>query len=789
MNIKDIRIVGRQLAADPGHFAVLILGLALAFAALMLLMSYLDTTLRADASVPEAERVLRLESMTHTPGADKGWILGTPMAFHDHWTDAGAPVAAASRYFTRDMSVRAGPRLFLFKIGFVDPGIVEVFGLHSVAGDLVDALKRPDAVVLGESTALKLFGPGNVIGKTVEVAGKTLTVRAVMPDRPSASALPTDILVAITSPVMPDPFRLTAWFSIRGTNFVRLVPGASSAQLVERAQTYFEQTPAIKELPPAFGKIATFRAVALPDIPLFGAESDTTRRLVTGLSISCLFITLLAAINYVNLSVVRTIGRQREIGIRKALGATPARIAGQFLQESVLASLLACALGLLLAWIAEPMVSGWVKQPLAAAMFAPTKLFVAVAFSVILGLIAGAYPAWVAMRIDCAQSLAGRGHSESPVGLWLRRGLTVLQFGAAMVLVSTTVVVLWQTQHASQADPGYDTAPLLAIDAPVDLTDPRLSALREAISHLSGVQAVGLAWDIPGRFNRNTTTELVTPKGQSLLQAFNFSGPGFFQSYGVRPVAGRLFDPELDKQGNKSIVVINARAVQEMGFASPEDAVGQKLRMDDQVVEIIGVVPNIRQRSLRDATGGVIYAIGSPRGVSVLSVYSSDPVKTRQEIEKLWPTHFPNEILQIETVQAQLDRLYEGDLRLGKMIGAGSLIALCLAAVGVYALSAYMVRRRTPEIVLRKLHGARRRHIARMLTREFLVLLAIGALIALPISAWLGEQYLSEYVDRAPIGGWGLAIALGCTALIVALAATRHTLRAMAISPLQALRA
>jgi len=786
--INDFRIGWRQLVADSGYAAVVVLGLATALATLVLFFGYLDAALNADADVPDAGRVVRLESKAHTPGADKDWIESSPLVFYDHWANAGAPLAAATRYYLAEMSVRADQRLMLERVAFVDPGIVEVFGLAAKAGSLRDAIARPDAAVLSEKTAARLFPNAQPLGRIIQIAGKPLTVRALVPDRPSASTISSDIMVNVMSPVMPEPFRLTFWFSIRGTNYVRLLPGATPDQFADRAQNYSEQTPAYRELPPAFGKIASYRAVRVHDLPLAGAGSAPTRRLVLGLGFSCLIILLVAAINYLNLSAVRAIARQREIAIRKVLGASPARIATQFVNESVLVAIVALAIGLLLALLVLPLSSEWVNRPLALQVLSPGNLAFALIASFLLGLLAGAYPAWVAMRVNCAESLAGRAHTETMAGLWFRRSLTVTQFAAAMALIGTTVAVLWQTEHAKRADPGYDTAPLLAIDAQVDMKDQRLLALRDAIARLPGVQAVGLAWDIPGRFNRNTTTDITGSKGNSLLLAFHRIGPGFFQSYGVAPLAGRVFDPDTDKQGKRDLIVVNARATQQLGFATPQDAVGQKLATSQNAVEIIGVIPNIRQRSLRDAAGGGIYSISSPDGVSVISVRTIDPQRTRRDVGMLWPRFFPDELLRIDTVQNQLERLYDRDLRLGKLIAVGGFIALALAGFGLYALSAYIVRRRTLEIVLRKMHGARPGDIAILLLREFSTLFLVASFIGLPVAAWLGERYLAEYADRAPIGFWALAIALVCTALVAALAATRHLFRAMTIAPMRVLR-
>lgn len=786
MILTDLRIGWRKLASDWGYTCIVVGGLAVAFSSVVLFIAYVGGILYADGDVPDPDRVVRVERKIHTPGADHDWITDAPMAFYDHWKDAGVPIVAATRFYVREMSVRAQSRLSLERVGFTGPDIVKVFGLKALAGDIAAALQRPDGVVVTVSTAQRLFGADAPLGRSLQISGKSFTVLALMPDRAPRSVIGTGILANIKSPIMPEPFRLTSWVSIYGQNYVRLRAGIAPEVAGIKADAYFMQTPYARELPPAYGKIASFRAIALPDLSLHGAGSAPTRRLVLALGLASIIIIVLAAINYVNLTVVRTIARQKEIGVRKAVGAAPVRIAAQFVSEAVVVSLTAFVIGIVIAAAAAPMISEWLLQPLTLRLFAPATLLLTFAASIALGLIAGIYPAWIAYHVNCAQSLAGRGNVETGTGTGIRRVLTVLQFGAAMVLVSTTLVVLLQTAHAAHTNPGYDAASVLAIDAPVDMRDKRLLALRDVLSHLPGVEAIGLAWDVPGRFERNTTVDLATTEGKTVLLAYNYVGPGFFQSYGVTPIAGRLFDPESDRQGSKDIM-INARAAKLLGFAASERAIGAKLRNGDDVMEVIGVIPDIRQRSLHDASGGVVYGILQPFEVSVLSVRSRDPAQTLRMLPSTWAAYFTDEVMRVAPVDVQLAQLYDGDARPGKVVGAGGVIALCLAACGLYVLSAYTVRRRSLEIVIRKLYGAAPRDIAMLLVRDLLLPLGLGALVGLPVAVWLGEAYLSTFVDRAPFVLLSLVVAVLAAVAIAVLTAGWHTVQAMRLLPAQAL--
>jgi putative ABC transport system permease protein len=565
-------------------------------------------------------------------------------------------------------------------------------------------------------------------------------------------------------------------------------------QLAARAQARFEDTPEYRQMSAIYGKFAEFRAVPLGDLALAGAGSASTRAMLLGLGVACVAITLLAAINYVNLGTLRVLARQREIGIRKAFGASPARIGTMFVFESVLVAAQACLVGIAAAWLAAPILGEWVGRPLASRVLDPALVILGLVFSVVLGLAVGARPAWVAHRLSCSLALAGRGDGETPRVSWTRRALTVLQFGAATAFVAITLVTLQQANFLRQADPGFDMAHIVTIDAPIDMRDRRLLALRDEIAHLPEVRNVGLAWDVPGRGRRYATTDVGGGDGRSLQMSVFVVGPGFFESYGLAPLAGRVFSEDQDKWGERGRIVVNASAAKLMGFASATGAVGRKVVVGrgqvgrEHTAEIIGVVPDIRHRSLRDPAGAVLYSIHVPLGIEVVSVQAADPIAARRAIEAVWPRHFPDDLLRIETAQRRLESLYEADANLGALIGAGGVIALCLAVFGLSALTAYTVRRRTPEIVLRKLQGARPLDIAGLLARELSLLVAAGALLGLPVAVWFQEIYLADFVVRAPAIGWSPVIAFVCTATVAALAAVRHTIRAASISPAQALR-
>jgi putative ABC transport system permease protein len=503
-----------------------------------------------------------------------------------------------------------------------------------------------------------------------------------------------------------------------------------------------------------------------------------------------LLILLLAATNYVNLATVRTVRRQREIAVRKVLGASAPAVSRQFLAESVLVCLIATSLGLVLAWLLLPVFSTLVQRRLDD-MFTPGALAAGVLLGVVLGLAAGSYPTWSALRVRPTSALAGRGNSETAGGLWLRRVLTVLQFATAMALTGLTLAVAWQTRYASQLDPGFDSSRMLSVKLSADMRNANVRAFRDALLRVPGGEGVA-ASDAPVTVNQNSTS-LKREGGSATEISYLVVSPDFFELYGLKPAAGRLYDPRQDTvEGDDERddkVVINDAAAYKLGFASAHDAAGKYILDGSgrgKPMQVIGVAPNIRHRSAREQMQPTVYYLA--KTTRVFTIKAREPEAAKRAIEQMWPRFFPNDVLDVQRVDRQFALNYADDLRLAQLLAASSVIAIAIAAFGIYVLAAYSVQRRTREIVLRKLYGAGSAAIGRLVAREFALLLGVGALAGLPV-AWLAtERYLAGFTERAPLGPWALGAALA-VALAVALASTlRHTLAAVRVAPVLALR-
>jgi putative ABC transport system permease protein len=801
MNLRDFRIGWRMLVQEPAYSAVVVLGLAAGFAACFLLLGFVRYSFTYDVDVPEAAQVHLVKTRFNIAGKPE-WYQLAPMQLLTQ-AQRSPTVAEASMLFPLQVSMKAGPNLREVMLVAVNPGFPAMFGVRALEGDLQAALTEPGSLALTRGAAQRLLGRAAVLGEAVTISGATFRVAAVLPDTPANSTIYYEALAGAGTSAWPDGYRrsvMSNWGQIGGRVYVKLRPGASAAALEQSLQSAVDASPLTTELPPKMlqelgkRKALDVRLTALRDMYFDpdtadapGSSDHGNLRQIGALAATALVILLLAATNYVNLATVRTIRRQREIAVRKVLGASTGRLVLQFLTESTLVALLAAALGLLVAWLLLPVFSGLVDRKLDG-MFDVVNVLIALSLGVSTGLIAGLYPAWVALGVHPQQTLAGRGSAETSAGLWLRRALTVVQFSTAIGLTSVTLAMLWQTHYATNLDPGFNPTGMLVLELPRPMRGAPRDKLRDELARLPGVTGVAAAIGAIGeRFIGNHVQFGTAGGATSQLLAFDVSA-NFFEVVGIQPVAGRLFDSRAETDSSVGKVVLDEGAARSLGYPEPRLAVGQILTMKEGApVQVIGIAPPMRFDSAHQASRPMVYRL-SPTPLALLVRTTGDMRALEAAADAAARRIAPDQVVDVRRASSYFARNYDQDLRLAKLLGLASLIAIAIASFGIYVLATYSVQRMARQIVLRKLYGAGRSAILRLVGREFASLLALGAAISLPLAAVVIARYLAGYVEKAPMGAWPLAAALVLAALVTVLSTLRHTLGAMNMAPAQVLR-
>lgn len=824
------RFAWRQLRNAPGQTAIVISGLAVGFALALLAAAFIRDKLWADAGVPEAERMVSFEWRLRGPGGShtEWWEAVPAPPLQAALREAGAPLGPMSKVLSSPLTVtavdKAGdkansgrPRSAKLAARLVDPDIEALFGLRASGGNLAAALSSPSGIALTEAGAEKLFGTREALGRQMSVfvptyepsaeggsgSSITLTVMALLPNpSPHGVMGGFEALGGFNSP--PAKVFLSqegSWHMATGQLFARLLPGATPEAVGALAQHLQDQQPKPEGMPADFlkggGNWAYLRATPLAERVLHGGGNLLRLLQIVGLAVAAGAVLALAAINFINLWSVRALKRQREIGLRKSLGAGAGGLLAQFFAEALLVTLLAGACGLLLAWWVTPGFESLMQHRFDAAVIGPlAPLFTALAC--LLVAVFSALPlTLIALRVRPAESLAGRSHSEGRAGRWLRRGMTVLQFAAAALFSAAALVVLWQNHHAGRIERGFQIENRLAFDIPFGNSPDLPLALLRRIQAWPEVITAAISQDVPGRNGGQWYSEFQGPGGGAkvnLRTGMNFT-PGFLQLYGIPLLAGRLSEDHR-AEADARAVVLDRSSARLLGFASPEAAIGQTLGVNRQYeggkpVSVVAVIEDIRLEGARQAhVPNVLMPLLDVRG-GPITVHSRDPEATRKKLNALLLQELPGDTPAVLSVREQQGREYREELRIGQLIAVVGGVALLMAAVGIYALAAYSLRLREREIVLRKLHGAGHGAVARLLTREFGAVLGLGCLIGLPLAALAAQEYLAGFVERAPMGPlalWPLLMAAAALLLVTSAAVLRHLLAAFGLRPLQALQ-
>ncbi len=820
MKLRDFKIGWRLLAKEPTYSSVVILGLAIAFAACFLVLSVLLFSLSFDRHIPGVENVYIAKSHPNWYQNRAYWRENVPMPVLAKIQQSGLPLSSTRVMdLPTDMQVvdphdanQAAPSQPIAQtvvLSLVDSAFPGIFGVQTVAGDLTLALSRPDALALSEETVQQLFHEKNsaaALGRSLQIEGKTYQILAIVRNPLETTSVPYAALAGINSSVWNQEKRSNFsdnWNSFEGRLYLKLAAGVAPEKVAQIIKAAVTASPLRTQLKAE--EITDLGARDLLEVELgkltdsylddSNTSSNRSRKFDVGiivvLGIMASFILLLAMSNFISLAIARTMARQREIAVRKVMGARGARLLAQITAEAILTALLAAVLGLLLAWLLLPGFSYFINFKIENLLTPATILkgsSLALLFAAFIGSIAGLYPAWLAIKTSPALTLNGRGNSETRQSSRLRHVVTIGQFAIGMCFASVALTFAWQTHFARTTDRGFNPDPVLAIELKDEMTSPANQSFREAVAQLANVTAVSVVHDMIGQTAVNRS-EIKKPDGSKISLRKKLVDPGYFSVFAVRPIAGRLFDAKLDAQDNATAIVIEAAAAQALGFATPQAAVGQFINMDGDNLQIIGITPTLLLDSIvfSEATKPILYRISNKTNTMLIRTNGNvDTIKSL--IQAQAAQHLSSQVINIQPLKTLLDANIKDAQMIVTVISLATAVAMLMAAFGMYISSAISLQRKSREIVMRKLFGANPIDIAKILGREFALLISIAAGIGLPVAYLLGRLFVEHSSRQAPVGLWPVLAAFAGAIVVTLIASYRNTAAAMRMSPALALR-
>ncbi|HYC05843.1 MAG TPA: ABC transporter permease [Azospirillaceae bacterium] len=812
----------RQILRNRLHAAITVLGLAVGLASCLLILMHVEDEFSYDRWVPDAERVYRVHTTTDIPGRSPfrtirsaGLMKG---AFVEDYGDA---VETAARIFPAQLTVTRGNEPFADNVVFADPAFLDIFPVRMVTGeDGRAALADPTAILLSRTAARKYFGDADPVGRTLTVccAGSNKVdyrIAGVFEDLPRESHLRVEMLTGIDEELFKAfPNIFNTWTSVNVHTYLKLKPGADIGRIAADNDAFIDRhlganrdgTKASSVIHQSFMKVGDLRLhsrAQAGDLGDMKPSGDFTQ--VVTLAIVAALILIIGCINFTNMSLARSTRRAKEVAVRKVLGAGRAQIMGQFLGEAVLLAAMSVLVALVLAELASPWLSGLLGKELDLAYADPGLWMRLLALVLLVGAIGGAYPALYLAGFKPARILKGEKLKEGGGG-GLRTALVVLQFAISVGLMTVTAVVFSQTLFVRQAQLGFDRANVLVVRGAGDSAVPvaTANAFIQEVRRLPQVREVARSSDVPTDNDENSTGIQAAgrdapPQGMNYIAA----GEGFFELYRIPTLAGRTFqlergaDPLVrpEKEGDPSTgsIVLNESAARRLGFEKPADAVGQTVtfrifRTGATTGTVIGVVPDVRFRSLKFDVQPTFYFHGEAAFDDLSVRFEGDPSALLREVERLWKQMVPDQPFTAAFVDDLITAQYAEEGRQAAAFAAFSGLAILVACLGLFGLSSFAAERRTKEIGVRKVFGATIFAIVRLLVWQFSRPVLLANLLAWPLAYLFLRDWLDGFdrrIDLSPLYFAAAALA----ALMVAWATVAgHAVRVARAKPIHALR-
>ena len=809
----------RQLARNPAYAAINIGGLALGLAGSLLILAYVNYERSYDSWLPDSGRVYQVQTTVYPPAHAPVHSQASPFAFYEKLPSAFPQIEAVTSLAAgKTVTEHDGQPMFIDSTT-VDPEFFKVFALSFAQGSAANALPDTNAIVLTESEAIRQFGTADALGKRLSLgagAGKRdYRVSAVLRDLPRNTSLRLGILFRRDLGGIPAERR--GWLDGEQQHYVKLRPGADGAAAVNAGLPAWKK----RTWPPGMldGKTVSivdafeFRLAPLADVHLGQAQENALTpagdpRALATFAIVALLTLGMAVMNFVNLTTARATQRAREVALRKVLGASRRQLIVQFLGESLLIAAAAMLIALTIAELATP----WIGRMTGADMHITYlgeggMLLPALGLFAFTGLAGGLYPALYLTRFKPAQVLrTGRASAETPGSVRLRAALVVFQFAIAIGLIASTAVIWSQTRFVERVDPGYRRDGLIQIVNAGRFTQgSEYDAARPAMLAVPGVTGVGRASLELG--SAKTSVVLARGPGDAPHVTMGYYGidTEFLRTMDIELLAGRLLgdrfaadrisgetEGELAARGIN--VVINRSAAAKLGYRTPQAAIGQIVRIAIAAnlmvpSTIVGVVEDTRFRTARDAIEPIVYSYHPGQTSQVLVRYAgARPRDVMAALGKVWHRFEPEIPFEARFVDDIVRELYAADRARGVLFAAFSALAVLIACLGLYSLAAFATERRTKEIGIRKVLGAKVRHIVQLLAWQFSKPVVLANLIAWPVTWWAMRDWLNTFDARIALGPTPFALA-GLIALAIALATvTSHALRAARMNPIHALR-
>jgi len=800
-----LKVAFRHLLRNKAFSFLNIFGLAAGLATCLLILLYITDELRYDKHHLDGRRIYRVVYTTSD---------GT-------WSSQPAPVASAMKQdfaeveeVTRLLKLPGMEKvLFKFNDGnnqkkfyekegcYVDTTFFNLFTYRFVYGSAQTALNEPNSIVICETIAHKLFGDQNPLKKSITIGlpfGETnYTVSGVFNAENTKSHIPASYFLSMHNTDVGNwVSNITDWTNTNIFHTYYKLRADTKAALFETKLQPFLDRHAGEALTKA-GFARTMSSQPLQDIYLKSSVGNELApngniKFLYILASIAVFILVIACINFMNLSTAQSKKRAREVGVRKVMGAKRNTLIVQFLGESLVVTFIALMISFGIVWAALPLFNSFLQKDLHFATD-PTYMLVVVALTLVTGILAGLYPAFYLSAFRPVLVLKGKlkNHFSATV---IRKGLVVFQFSVSAVLIFGAIVIWNQLSYVNSQQLGFNKEQQLVIPVNQEAA-VNFKPFKNAMLKNTAVQSVTSASTYPGIKNLNGMTFYPEGKTSKDFTALHMSvvENDYFATLGFQFAKGRPFSAEF--KSDSTSLILNETAAKQFGYTN-DNAIGKTLRFDwenkTNVVTIVGIVKDFHFESLHNAIKPFGFStnqfFANKYAYFIANIKSDQYSKTITEIKNIWSSIFPNTPFEYSFIDQDFEMNYQKEKLTAGIVISFTCIAIIIACLGLFGLAAFSASSRTKELGIRKVLGASEAAIVALLSKDFLTLIFISMVIALPAAAWIMSEWLSNFVYRTSLSSW-MFVAAGSLSLIIALLTISYqSLKAAFANPVKSMR-
>ncbi|HEX7844509.1 MAG TPA: FtsX-like permease family protein [Chitinophagaceae bacterium] len=804
-----LKIAWRNLVKNKMFSLINITGLALGLAVCMLIMLWVQNETSYDKYQPNADRVYRISRSFNNPetGAQNLLLSTIGPAFGPLLLNDFKEIESMTRTLQLNQTAVKYEDNIITESNMycADDKFFEFFKADVLKGNPKKALADPYCVVMEEETAKKYFGNEDPVNKVIKInVGGFIDfkVTGIYKAFPSNTHFHPEILASfktLDDTLIYGKENLRTSFSNNSFfTYIRLPQHYDPKKLETQFPAFIDRNMPIPDNAKFKSSKGTSLALQkLTDIHLrshtdYEAEENGDIKRVYIFSVIALFILLIACINYMNLSTARSALRAREIGVRKVVGAERKQIMLQFLSESVLVTWIAMILAFGLTALLLPWMNDLSGQHLSMSALLKWQIILPILLApFVVGVLSGLYPSLFMSSFKPIWVLKGIFRTGKS-NISFRKVLVVLQFTVSIILIIATGIVFTQMRYMQKKSLGFDKEHIITMPYVTDLND-KFDAFRTELLTNSNIKNAGRSSRIPsGRLLDNSGVRMISGDTMAPVTAeikYVVVDQDFISTYGLKMVAGRDFSREfsLDTSG----FLINEAAAKVLGFKTNEEAVGKNFGYGSRNGKLIGVFKDFHFESLHQRIVPMVFFI--PRnanaygGISV-RIDGADMSSALAHVEKTWKSFAPESPYQFNFMDESFARLYSAEDRQKKLFTTFAFIAILIACLGLYGLSAFAISQRVKEIGIRKVLGADIKTIVTLLSKNFLLLVAIAAILAFVVAGFVMNKWLEDFAYRISMPWWIFLLA-GLLATVIALATISfQAIKTAVANPVKSLR-